>query len=160
MAGQFTIARLFYDAPARGLKIRQTLPCRELAPVLTAGPLRSALRAHNRPSHLVIRKLAESAQQSQCASPSQEPQGRICWPGIFVSSEQVGHGHPKHFGCLCETARADAAHTLLVFLDLLNCDAERVPEGVLGHPHRQPLNADTLADLYVHSIWSLWTFHR
>jgi hypothetical protein len=30
---------------------------------------------------------------------------------------------------------------------LLKCDAERFPKGGLGHPHRQPLNADTLASL-------------
>jgi hypothetical protein len=83
----------------------------------------------------------------QCASPSQEPQGRICRPGIVISSEQVGHGDPKDFGNLCETGGADAGHTFLAFLDLLKCDAERFPKGGLGHPHRQPLNADTLASL-------------
>jgi hypothetical protein len=66
--------------------------------------------------------------------------------------EEVGDVDLEQVRHLEETAGADAVLAALVFLDLLEADAERLTELGLAHSARLARHADTLGDMVVVSI--------
>src|SRR5690606_14855265 len=60
-----------------------------------------------------------------------------------------------------QAARADAVRALLIFLDLLECDAEQLSELLLAHAEHVAAQPDATADVHVYWIWFLLVFiHR
>jgi hypothetical protein len=56
---------------------------------------------------------------------------------------------------LLQSAPANAVDALFVFLDLLECEPERVGERPLSHPQMHASGAYLLPDMHVYRIWRL-----
>src|SRR5438477_13202370 len=69
--------------------------------------------------------------------------------------EEECNGDLQDLRDVLESARADAVGALLVLLDLLECQAERVAEGCLTHRKHHPPHANAGADVLVDRVGAL-----
>jgi hypothetical protein len=72
--------------------------------------------------------------------------------GAGDAFEQERHRDLKDFGNLLQAAGADAVGALLVFLDLLEGQPERIAQSFLAHAHHEPAHAHAAADMSVNRI--------
>src|SRR5690349_23687800 len=73
--------------------------------------------------HRLVLDLAVGAQQAEAESRVQE-QEAFDFASLVVAVIEEGHGHIERGGDLLKPSRADTIDALLVFLDLLEADAE------------------------------------
>ena len=66
--------------------------------------------------------------------------------------EEERHRHAQRLGNLLQAAGADPVRALLVLLDLLERDAEGVPETFLAHPDHHAAHPDAGTDVLVDGI--------
>ena len=62
----------------------------------------------------------------------------------------------KNMRNLLQAAGADAIGALLVLLNLLKCQTERVPKFFLAHSQHHPAHADPAPDMLVGRVWRLF----
>src|SRR6516225_3795967 len=91
--------------------------------------------------HRLILDLAVGAQQAEAESRVQE-QEAFDFAGLVVAAIEEGHGHIEGGGDLLKPSRADAIDALLVFLHLLEADAELFAELSLRDLHLDATQAD------------------
>jgi hypothetical protein len=108
-------------------------------------------------SDALVRNGAERLQKRRAMPVDHEvfhsARGRCVVPvlAIHVFEEETGR-HAKSVGDLMQAASADPVGALLVFLDLLERDAERRGELLLAHANQESPHADAAADLPVHRM--------
>ena len=78
-------------------------------------------------------------------------------PGASSKKKDTGTGRTR--GDVLQAARADPVGALLVFLDLLERDAEMLAELLLAHPQHHATQTNPTADMDVDRIWLFLVGH-
>src|SRR3954451_20812410 len=116
----------------------------------------------DRAAHLRIRDSGERLGQGESFG-SREEIRDVRWRCAFCEAvrprhaartalEQEGHRHLENFGNLLDAARADPVCALLVFLNLLESQAQSFTELFLAHAQHDAAHPHATADIFVNRV--------